>query len=74
MLWSHHGNLEAGDDATTALMSMFGSVRQSLHHANDLHRGSGVSRLLEPQREVTEVTGRVGGDQGDDLIRQLLSR
>ena len=41
--WKHgdsmstdHSNLEAGGDAATAVLGMFGSVRETLHHSDNL--------------------------------------
>lgn len=69
---AHHCNFEAGNDTAATLLAVFGSIRQLLHHANYLPGGSGVFLLLKAARQVTEVTGRLGGHQANDLIRQLV--
>ena len=69
---THHGNLEAGDNTAAALLGVFGPIRQLLHHAHYLHRGPGVSTLLEAERQVTEMARGVGGHQTEDLLSELL--
>ena len=53
---------------------MLGSVRESLHHPDDLGRRPGVPPLLHTQGELAEVARRVGGDETEDLVCQLLRR
>ena len=74
MYVAYHSNLEAGHDETAALLGMLGSVRQFLHHAEDLDGRPGVPALLHTEREITEVTRGVGGDKTDDLVSQLIRR
>lgn len=69
---THHCNSEAGYDTAAALLGMFGSIRQLLHHTYYLLGGSGVFWLLKARRQVAEVTRRLGGHQANDLICQLI--
>lgn len=65
---AHHCNSEAGYDTAATLLGMFGSIRQLLHHSYYLLGRSGVFWLLKADRQVAEVTRRLGGHQANDLI------
>ena len=58
---AHNGYLEAGNDAATALLGVGGSVRQLVHHSDDLCRGS--LTIIQGEGGVTKVPRLSGGDQ-----------
>ena len=60
---AHNGYLEAGNDAATALLGVGGSVRQLVHHSDDLCGGSLATCVIQGEGWVTKMPRLSGGDQ-----------